>query len=513
MIDEQRTPNFIGSTLEAYPTASMTNRFVVPPPGVTNTISSADETMFRNYNLTVSWARNLEECKEAVAPAVQRLIDNVVGSGYVAQPNTGDEGLNEELKAAWSEWTSDRALCDQDCDMTFAEMERRVFRRAIVDGDCFVIPTNEGRLQVIENQYCKNPNQAVNTATDKTFLGVRKINGRKAGYYFRTESDEDARYFPAYDKDGFPLVFAVYFGKRVNQSRGISAISITRDMANFLSEINFATLVKAKLGALYCLIEKDMQSAVGTPVARNAADANSERVALEPGTKIRAPSGKDIQLFTANVPNPEQFKHFEQTLSFICANLNIPPEIAMLDSSKSNFSALRATMTQSYLNYRAFQNEYKSRLHIPAYQHFARCLWALNPSLRHGEITDFVKVRFNTPGWEYLNPEQDAKAATESIRNGTKTWEIIANQVYGCSAQELHQQQITSAGKLIEMADAKAKELRQKLDVDVCWREVLDIAFLHALDVNENHTDELPKKEPDNSNDEARPANNNITEI
>lgn len=507
MID--KAPDYIGSTFQAMPTASLSNRFVVPPPGVSNSISSADETMYKNYNMTVSWARNLEECKEAVAPAIQRLIDNVVGSGYVAQPNTGDDGLNDELKAAWHEWTSDRSLCDQDADLTFPEMERRVFRRAIVDGDCFVIPTNEGRLQVIENQYCKNPKQTANSPTDKTFLGVRKINGRKAGYYFRTETSDDATYYPAYDKEGFPSVFAVYFGKRINQSRGISAISITRDLANFLSEINFATLVKAKLGALYCLIEKDMQSAVGTPVARNAADSSGEKVALEPGTKIRAPSGKDIQLFTANVPNPEQFKHFEQTLSFICANLNIPPEIAMLDSSKSNFSALRATMTQSYLNYRALQNEYKTRFHIPAYQHFARCLWALNPSMRRGDIKQFLSVRFNTPGWEYLNPEQDARAATESLKNGTKTWEIIANQVYGCSATELHHQQISSAGKLIEMADIKAKELQSKLGVDVCWREILDIAFLHSLDVNENHTDELQKKEPE----EPQQANNNITEI
>ena len=501
--------NYIGSTFEAMPTASLPNRFVVPPPGVSNNIASADETMYRNYNLTVSWARNLEECKESVAPAIQRLIDNVVGSGYVAQPNTGDDGLNDELKAAWHEWTSDRTLCDEDSDLTFAEMERRIFRRAIVDGDIFVLPTNTGRLQILESQYCRNPSEAPNSDKDKTFLGVRKINGRKSGYYFRMNANDDGRYYPAFDKDGFPSVFAVYFGKRINQSRGISAISITRDMANFLSEINFATLVKAKLGALYCLIEKDMQNAVGSPVARATPDPSAEKVALEPGTKIRAPSGKDIQLFTANVPNPEQFKHFEQTLSFICSNLNIPPEIAMLDSSKSNFSALRATMTQSYLHYRALQNEYKSRFHIPAYQHFARCLWALNPSMRHGDIKQFLSVRFNTPGWEYLNPEQDARAATESIKNGTKTWEIIANQVYGCSAEELHEQQINSAGKLIEMADAKAKTLQKKLSIDVCWREILDIAFLHSLDVNENHTDELPKKEPE----QAEQANNNITEI
>ena len=511
---ELTLPDYNGRTLEAYPTASMTNRFVAPPPGVSNNVSSADEEMFKCYNLTVSWARNLEECKEAVAPAIQRLIDNVVGSGYVAQPNTSDEGLNDELKAAWNEWATNRQLCDEDGDLTFAEMERRIFRRAIVDGDCFVIPVNTGRLQIIENQFCRNPNGATNTERDKTFLGVRKIDGRKVGYYFKQSDNSDAKYYPAFDKDGFPLVYAVYFGKRINQSRGISAISITRDMANFLSEINFSTLVKAKLSALYCIIEKDMQQAVGSPVARqNPETTHAEKVPLEPGTKIRAPSGKDIQLFTGAVPNPEQFKHFEQTLSFICANLNIPPEIAMLDSSKSNFSALRATMTQSYLNYRALQNEYKSRFHVPAYQHFARCLWALNPSMRHGELKDFLAVRWNTPGWEYLNPEQDARAATESIKNGTKTWEIIANQVYGCSAQELHQQQISSAGKLIEMANAKAKELQQKLSIDVCWRELLDIAFLHSLDVNENHTDELPKHEPDNSNEEAKPANNNITEI
>lgn len=512
MFDNQ-SPNYIGSTFQAYPTASLPNRFVPTPPGVSNNITGADESMFRFYNWTVSWARNLEECKEAVAPAIQRLIDNVVGSGYVAQPNTGDETLNEELKAAWAEWTSDRALCDEDADLTFPEMERCVFRRAIVDGDIFVLPTNTGRLQIVENQYCKNPNDAISTEKDKTFLGVRKVNGRKVGYYFRSEADADAHYYPAFDKDGFPAVFVIYFGKRINQSRGISAISITRDLANFLSEINFATLVKAKLGALYCLIEKDMQNAVGTPVARATPDRDAEKVALEPGTKIRAPSGKDIQLFTANVPNPEQFKHFEQTLSFICANLNIPPEIAMLDSSKSNFSALRATMTQSYLHYRALQNEFKSRFHIPAYQHFARCLWALNPSMRHGELKDFLSVRFNTPGWEYLNPKDDASAATESIKNGTKTWEIIANQVYGCSAAELHEQQINATGRLIEMADAKAKQLQTRLGVDVCWRELLDIAFLHSLDVNENHTDELPKHEPDNANDEAHPANNNLNEI
>ena len=151
MFDNQ-SPNYIGSTFEAMPTASLPNRFVVAPPGVSGNITGADESMYRMYNWTVSWARNLEECKESVAPAIQRLIDNVVGSGYVAQPNTGDEGLNEELKAAWAEWTSDRALCDEDADLTFPEMERRIFRRAIVDGDIFVLPTNTGRLQLIEFQ-------------------------------------------------------------------------------------------------------------------------------------------------------------------------------------------------------------------------------------------------------------------------------------------------------------------------------------------------------------------------
>ena len=456
--------------------SALPNRYASNPVGVNNFATDADSQIQWGYDTTVEWGRELDRNSPEVIPALNALVSSVIGKGFVPSPDTGSDRLDKRLYEAFCEFSEDKFRFDYNHEFTYQEAQEIIFRSAVRDGDVFVLPMAGGAIQIVESQYCRNPDVPEPNNNTKDFLGKRKVNGVTVGYWFAENLNDPPKYFPAYDNEGYALVWQIAFPKRAGLSRGVSTLNSVRDTAQMQTDCKLATLYKAKINSMVCVVETDQQNPVGNIQPRTpGAPDRAQDYKLRPGATLRANAGKNINFFQGNVPNPEFFPHVEMNNREICAVLGVPKESAFMDPTKANFSALRQSIQDARQIFESYQQKLIARFHQPLWTHFIRTLIALNPSLRRHDIKDLLRCRFNPPRWKYLEPLTDAQSDTERIRNRTASYSMITRERHGVNADVIAEETIRDTGFFIERCAKEADRL-SKLGVDVCWREIASIA-------------------------------------
>src|SRR5262245_30490794 len=86
------------------------------------------------------YIRDMDRNDMTMGAAINRITVNEVQTGYRPEPNTGDAGLDAELKEDFREWALNPSACDARGEMSFAEMEYTAARAERVDGDIFALP-------------------------------------------------------------------------------------------------------------------------------------------------------------------------------------------------------------------------------------------------------------------------------------------------------------------------------------------------------------------------------------
>ena len=456
--------------------SALPNRYASNPVGVNSVATDADYHIQWGYDTTVEWGRELDRNSPEVIPALNNLVSSVIGKGFVPAPDTGSDRLDKRLYEAFCEFAEDKYRFDYNRELTYQEAQEIVFRSAVRDGDVFVLPMAGGAIEIVESQYCRSQNWQSEDGRIKDFLGKRRVDGVTVGFWFADNERDDPKYFPAYDSEGYPLVWQISFPKRAGLSRGVSTLNSVRDTAQMQTDCKLATLYKAKINSMVCVVETDQQNPVGNiqPRDPNAPDRKQD-YKLKPGATLRANAGKNINFFQGNVPNPEFFPYVEMNNREICAVMGVPKESAFMDPTKANFSALRQSIQDARQGFEQYQQKLIARFHQPLWTHFIRTLVALNPSLRRHNIQDLLRCRFNPPRWKYLEPLTDAQSDTERLRNRTASYSMICRERHGVNADVIADETIRDTGHFIERCAKEADRL-SSIGVDVCWREIASLA-------------------------------------
>jgi capsid protein len=240
----------------------------------------------------------------------------------------------------------------------------------------------------------------------------------------------DMQRIPARDADGFRNAFHPRMRRRLSQTRGVTPLAPATDMIGIHDDLQFATLVKAQIAACFAIIREmnsDGKSKPTTPPRGAAGDTqlglreNEMRVdgtsdkteQIGPGMDIRGREGEKITGFAPGIPNPEFFPHATMVLTFISINLGLPLAVLLLDPSKTNFSGWRGAVDQARQGFRRLQKSFSDQWFTPIYhwklrqfaaddRKFARFMEELG--------TNAFKHEWQSPGWDYIQPVQDAQA-------------------------------------------------------------------------------------------------------
>ena len=422
-----------------------------------------------------------------------RAVDNIVRCGFMPHPRTGDRVLDEELLDRWHEWSTDPSMCDVAGKMSWYRMERLAMLHRLVDGDLFAILTDSGAVQILEGDRVNSPTNLF----DRVVHGVEVDElGRPERYWFvrprvedmkinvhripQGERDFDKR--PAFDGD-LRVVLHIFDPSRITQNRGITAYHAVFDKLGMLDDLEFARLVQAQVVSCIAAFivagpgETPSDIPFGSRETETRNDATTETFEeLAPGIVPRLKAGEDIKGVSSNVPNPEAAKQTRFILRSIGAALGVPIEIALFDTTETNFHGYRGALTQAQMGFECVQKSQQEVLHSPMWR-WKVTGWLPELGAAARANRNLFRHTWTPPGWPYVERLKDIQAdklALESMLTSPRRISALRGKNWG----EIVDEAADDWRAAILKADEVAKDIEETTEgrVKPTWREVLNLA-------------------------------------
>lgn len=471
--------------------AGQDSRFVSRLSGVNAMGSGADY----HYRVEARWLHMLERARhyqrndQVVGQGIRRVVANIVQDGFRLDPQTGSEDLDEMIKMAWADWATDPDQCHSEGEMCFSEIEAVALSSVIADGDCFCLPLNTGKLQMVEAHRCRTPNGTKRNVVHGVMLDDNAV---RQEYWFTREDlglsqtlarVSDVMRYPARGPDGKRQVLHLYMPYRFSQRRGVTALAPVSDTVGMHDDVQFATLVKSQMAALIAILHErgpnwqpigDQQKGDRTTESSGGYTKTIEGVSA--GLEVFGDPDEKLSAFSPGIPSPEFFPHTMLLLTFIAINLDLPVQVLLLDPSKTNFSSWRGAIDQARLRFRQIQSWMVEKFHRPVYRWWIERLVATNPEIAQAAQADGVDVlahRWNPPTFPYIEPLTDAQADQLQIEQALNSRRRIQAS-RGRDWDEVREEIIADNASLIRAAIIASMELKADFPAaDVDWREVV----------------------------------------
>jgi lambda family phage portal protein len=451
--------------------------------------------MYRLIMMTEQ-ARDMRRNDAAIGPLIDRTVANTVQGGFHVRPKTGDKAVDADLKARWLDWSEDADQCDYAQERSFHDMEWQLVDSVLTDGDMLGVfhdQADTNSIELVESHRLRTPI----TTRRNVIHGVLLDERRRRLEYWVAQDDVDPlqliRYatnltkYPTRDKLGNRIVCHVYNPKRTSQTRGVTALAPVADLGSIFQDLNFAKIVQAQAQSIFGLIEECEVDSSGLPsvdtkLGERILDTQQDGTVrvLEgtaPGMYFKAPPGKKVKAFSAEVPNAEFFPHVRRILQLISINLGLPLCLYLMDGSETNFSGWRGAVDEARRGFRRNQKWLIERFHKPVYQWQVR-RWLktdralLNAAGRAG--IDIYKHVWQPPPWPYIDPRVDAAADALQLRDGlTSETRLFAGRGldFGDHVQEVIDDARLKITAAIELA-AEINKLHPDNPEPVSWREI-----------------------------------------
>src|SRR5690606_8986688 len=157
--------------------------------------------------------------------------------------------------------------------------------------------------------------------------------------------------------DGIRNLFHVYNSKRMNQTRGVTALAPIFALAGMFEDIQFAKLVQQQVVSCFAIFREQAATA-STQLPAKGLDTGSQTIEVSPagtryiadiapGMEVVGAPGEKLQWFSPNVPNAEYFSHVRLMLQMIGVNLGLPLCLVLMDGSETNFSGWRGAVDEA----------------------------------------------------------------------------------------------------------------------------------------------------------------------
>jgi len=442
---------------------------------------SADQDLLSDLPRLRERSRDLIRNDAIASGGIETIITNVIGSGIKIQSRIDKETLKinedfasqlqKQFEKIWQRWVP---YADAGKRLDFYEIEELEERSRFANGEAIIIPLrikDRNRpyslaLQSIESDRLSTPS---GLRSDKRIRSGVKIGkyGQPIEYWIKKTHPGDWIYsrssgngvdsyirYPARDKFGVKKIYHLYHVLRSGQTRGepffAPVINLFKDRFEYME----AELVAARVAACIGLIIKK-DNAMGAGVARKTRiDSDNRRIEeISPAMVEYLEPGEDIKSFEPNRPGGTFSPFIERVLRDIASGLNIPYEILSKDFSKSNYSNTRAALIEARRFFRKQQRFVADKFGQPVFE------LLIEEAYLKGElpILDFyqnrwayVRSRWISPGWQWVDPQKEVKAAVMAVDNNHST---LANEAAarGCDWEEDLEQRAREAKKIKQL--------------------------------------------------------------
>ena len=442
---------------------------------------SADEDLLSALPELRERSRDLNRNNGIAAGITATMTTNVIGAGIKPQSRVDRESLGIDDKAAdkfqkraervWEKWLP---YADSTERMNFYEIQKLVDRQILENGEAIILPLrlkDKNRpyklaLEVIESDRLATPSdkRGDKSIRDGVEIGER---GQPIAYYIRkthpgdmalrlrTPNAKEFTRIPARNKLGMPNVFHLYFVLRPGQTRGVPFFAPVMTMFKDLASYMEATLVTARIAACFSVFIKSVGSPYGA--AYNAADktnASGQRIEeIEPGLVNYLAAGEEATSLKPEQPTGMFDPFVNRMMRSIGSSLELPYEVSAKDFSKTNYSSARAALLEARRYFQCRQGFHSARFCQPTWE------LLLEEAFLNGELQiknfyekrlDWVKTKWIAPGWSWVDPLKEVKAAKEAIESNISSLaDIAASQ--GKDWEEILEQRAREENKRKEL--------------------------------------------------------------
>jgi lambda family phage portal protein len=371
-------------------------------------------------------------------PYAERIVTvwraHLVGNGIIAEPQTGDETLDEKLRTAWQAFADD-GECDADGLNDLYGLQGLVSDAVVTDGECLVrvrtrrvadgyrVPM---QLQILEADHLDHTRNSFDQSTGRaTIMGIQLSPlGEREGYWIWRNHPGDnvfafqqASVFVPADQ-----ILHIFRRRRPGQMRGVSWMHAVINTLRDLDDSSDARRFKMKVENCLALIVRGTapESPLGQTTTKTRRDGSAFlEEELSPGL-IKYVDGEDV-----TVVNPSSAGGHDgvilQSQQEIAIGVGLTYDQITGDLSRNNFASLRA----GKIEFRRDLAQVQWQMMIPMLCEPVWNRWVDLGAAAGNWAAGPHRAEHMPPRNEPINPKVDTDADETDVDNGFVSWSEI----------------------------------------------------------------------------------------
>jgi len=458
---------------------------------------SGDAEIKRGAKLITARARDLVQNNSYVSGAIDKICNNVVRRGIKPQARlrlpdgTPDKPNNKALERLWGRWARYADLAGQN---SFAAIQRLVLRHVWIDGEVLlhrvwdnalrgIVPL---RLEVIE---CDHLDTMVDGELTNGNIGRRGVEldpatGRPVAYHVLDQHPGDYLFRGAFGSSRrIPAseIRHIFANRRASQSRGISWLSAILIESHDLGEYKSFEMIGAKLLSAFGFFVKStvpeggMGAGFGIPSNQLGPDGKPLADAplpdyIQPGRIQRLPFGTEIQAAGNTRPGAQYEAFVRDSIRGMSTGTGMSYESFSNDYNAASYSSARSASLEERLAYQGQQAFLDEKLNDPVWAWFLEAAWlaGLLPGIRDYAVDPLPyheAVSWQDPGWTWVDPLKDSKAADTGLANATTNRTKISSQCGEDWEDDIIEPLIREEEQLTRLYELRAKNQQLQKEV------------------------------------------------
>ena len=266
-----------------------------------------------------------------------------------------------------------------------------------------------------------------NGGTIKAGVEFDAIGRRRAYWMFREHPGEMVRSRNDFSVASVPVpaekVIALFQVLRPGQVRGVPGLATVLALLHDIREADDAHLQRQKIQNLYATFEEIPANDSESVLGGEEVEDDVPEITAAAGSHVLLPPGHKITFGTPPTGNSDYEAFVRTKLRAAAAGAGVTYEQLTGDLSKVNFSSIRAGLIE-------FRRELEQVQHHVLIFQLCRRVWrrwfetavlsgALTvPEAERPNMRKLLRPLWQPPGFEYVDPEKDVKAAVRRIRAG-----------------------------------------------------------------------------------------------
>ncbi|SDU38405.1 phage portal protein, lambda family [Desulfobacula phenolica] len=389
---------------------------------------SADELIKTDHKLMRARARSLTRDSSHVSGAIRKICNNVVFKGIHPQANlrtlNGDakDRLNSRAESQWKKWAK---------AVDFHEKENLVLRHWWHDGELFahyyfdedllrkgIIPLG---LELLE---CDHLDAGKSSLTDGERIkqGIQyTANGKTDGYWLFREHPGDNTWLTMNRSQFYSaqMINHLFIRERISQNRGVSWLaSIIMEMRDFSEYQNAERIAKRLVAAFGLFVTTPYPENLGSfnPFGGDGKPLTVDSIPdyMESGRIQILPPGMTVESPSSDRPGATYEPYTKTSLRGASTGFNMSYEAYSNDYTDASYSSARSATLEERRGYQVQQFLLANKFHQDAWER----LWLMNRLSRTEDLPEEIPVVWQMPGWPWVDPFKDSKAAEQDLKNG-----------------------------------------------------------------------------------------------